>query len=272
MIVQQSRRGVEYVLANGPVLSGYYWQLSPKFYKWYLSRKINSSVPINPIKVVYFPTKKINKMTGRKYPTMDRWKDVGKVQPGDWDITQRSEIESGRAEIIEQISFGDYIDETVLYYSFENHFINQVPWEETEFVKKAIDAVENGTPCWHNCQSKEDILNRCIQMDKLYKNIKSNGYKTQLEMCENKNSNFVSFLDLITDEITVDINRDGEPLFVDGRHRLSIAKLLGIPKVPTTILVRHPKWINKREYLFQRHVKNVKENEIHPDLQEVLGV
>jgi ParB-like chromosome segregation protein Spo0J len=42
----------------------------------------------------------------------------------------------------------------------------------------------------------------------------------------------------MSNEILVDVGRDGTPLFVSGRHRLSLAKLLGLDTVP--VAVRHP--------------------------------
>jgi hypothetical protein len=44
------------------------------------------------------------------------------------------------------------------------------------------------------------------------------------------------------EEITVNIGRDGRYLFQDGRHRLSIALLLGVKQIPIKVLVRHEKY------------------------------
>lgn len=44
-------------------------------------------------------------------------------------------------------------------------------------------------------------------------------------------------------EIVVDLIRTGDPVFVTGRHRLSIQKILGLDQVPVAVVVRHPVWV-----------------------------
>jgi hypothetical protein len=56
----------------------------------------------------------------------------------------------------------------------------------------------------------------------------------------------MSFQNVMENEILVDITRTGEPRFVTGRHRLSIAKMLGLNRIPVAVVARHPDWINGR--------------------------
>ena len=51
----------------------------------------------------------------------------------------------------------------------------------------------------------------------------------------------------IDDEIIISIGRNGDLLFSDGAHRLAIAKLLNIHKIPAKIAVRHKLWIKFRK-------------------------
>ena len=67
-------------------------------------------------------------------------------------------------------------------------------------------------------------------------------------------------------EIQVDVARDGELLFADGRHRLSIAKLLDLDAVPVTFLVRHEGWMERRDRAFERG-----STPDHPDCRELPG-
>jgi SAM-dependent methyltransferase len=53
------------------------------------------------------------------------------------------------------------------------------------------------------------------------------------------------------DEITVCIGRYGDLLFSDGAHRLAIAKILNLPRVPIKVAVRHRDWITFRDELLQ---------------------
>jgi len=77
----------------------------------------------------------------------------------------------------------------------------------------------------------------------------------------------------ILDEISVIIDRDGQLLLVEGRHRLSIAKLLKISKVPIRIVARHKKWMDFRKELIL-FSKNYQKGQLyqplsHPDLQGI---
>ncbi len=68
------------------------------------------------------------------------------------------------------------------------------------------------------------------------------GYESQRKLlCENETNN----LTRIKDEITVNIGRDGDLLFNNGAHRLSIVKILDIEKIPIRIVVIHPKILKK---------------------------
>lgn len=53
----------------------------------------------------------------------------------------------------------------------------------------------------------------------------------------------MSFREVMENEILVDVTRTGEPVFVTGRHRLSIAKILNLDRIPVAVVVRHPNWI-----------------------------
>lgn len=96
-------------------------------------------------------------------------------------------------------------------------------------------------------------------MDSLYNDIRLNGYKTQVELLSEQGSS--DFLDRLVNEITIDIGRDGQLLHVDSKHRLAIAKLLNLDKVPVFCDHRHEDWMKKRDELFRRGACDV-----HPDV------
>lgn len=75
--------------------------------------------------------------------------------------------------------------------------------------------------------------------------------------------------EVMENEILVDIARNGELLFVTGRHRLSLAKILGLDRISVAIAVRHPKWLEHHE---RRHCSVVRRrNEVPPDYDSALG-
>jgi len=48
------------------------------------------------------------------------------------------------------------------------------------------------------------------------------------------------------DDVMVDRARDGEPLLVDGQHRLFIAKVCGMEVIPVLVIVRHREYVDSR--------------------------
>ncbi|WP_255192170.1 hypothetical protein [Natronobeatus ordinarius] len=41
-----------------------------------------------------------------------------------------------------------------------------------------------------------------------------------------------------------DRGRDGEPLLIDGQHRLFIAKVCGVEEIPVLVVVRHREYVD----------------------------
>jgi len=78
-----------------------------------------------------------------------------------------------------------------------------------------------------------------------------------------KNIDNKTFLRTINSSILVDIARDGELLFVEGRRRLAVAKLLNVATVPVRIQVRHRDWMEFRDRVFKNEI-----DEEHPDFFE----
>ena len=67
----------------------------------------------------------------------------------------------------------------------------------------------------------EDFRNhRLNEWDKIYIDIKTNGFKEQAHIGEN---------------IEVAINSSGQFLLIDGRHRLSFAQILGLAQIPVVV-------------------------------------
>lgn len=128
------------------------------------------------------------------------------------------------------------IEDHFLFKSLENRFQNSSPWQDTILYKQAITEIENGIPYRGAYLSKEDLSIRFDECDALFNDIKDNGIKSNRELYKNgKIDNILSLLD----EITVNIDRNGELILNDGWHRFVIARLLELPRIPVRILVRH---------------------------------
>jgi len=220
-------------------------------YKYY-SKKINERIstdyesPLYVFELRYTDPSKIKFHTTRRFPPWNNKKEaVGLVVGGNWDKKEAPYIDDGYEEEYKNINkiyqFNKRFENSVLYQSFYNHFINGVGWRETNLIRKVISNLDNSI-IWHQCKNEKEVLERCNYIDSLYKSIKYNGYKKQFEVgaCGD-------FLECLIDEICIDIGREGELYLVDGRHRLAISKILEIEEIPVMVLARHEEWMEKRE-------------------------
>jgi hypothetical protein len=189
-----------------------------------------------------------------------KYRLAGRVFGGDWDRVDAR------------------VTDSTIYQSFVRHFEEGVPWQETEFYEETLAAIENGARPW-GCGSRSELDERCRRLDELYERIAAEGYKTQNELHRSGNpttGNPVTSRSpagrVIWGEIAVNVGRDGELIFQDGRNRLAIAQILGLEEIPVVILVRHGKWQRMRDRIARGEldVMDVPEDlRTHPDLVDL---
>jgi 2-polyprenyl-3-methyl-5-hydroxy-6-metoxy-1,4-benzoquinol methylase len=174
-------------------------------------------------KIFWVDPKKIRYISLKEFHTHD---DKGKIINGDWDLLERQ------------------FEELDVHIAFKERFIEGKKWETTVYYQRSLNEINKGRFLW-DCRNQFDYDNRLKKLDMLFETIKNNGYKLQQEIQPKNNPDPIK----IDDEIAVNIGRNGDLLFNNGAHRLSIAKLLNIPKIPIKITVRHPQWVNLREQI-----------------------
>lgn len=193
-------------------------------------------IQTNPFLIQTVDPTDISEITGREWKPWDNSRQlIGKIKEGDWDVRDPVNVPEVSQPYPKKFS------EMPRYKAFREHFINGVPWHETVLFEKLMKQVHSNDDSYFSTPSEVDQF--LSHKDRLFDQIKQNGYKTQLELSTKKDS----YLNVILNEVLIDIGRDGRPLFVDGRHRLSIAKVLGINKIPVTVLVRHRQWVEALE-------------------------
>jgi 2-polyprenyl-3-methyl-5-hydroxy-6-metoxy-1,4-benzoquinol methylase len=161
----------------------------------------------------------------------------GRVLGGDWD-----------KNLME-------FDKNVFFNSFRQRFEDNTPWEDTEYYNRVLEQIRSGKAKW-SCRSKEDLDMRCTKLDEIYKDMLENGYKKRWN----------------EDEICVNIGRNGELIFNNGRHRLIFAKLLKMEKIPVQVTVRHKNWVAFKNQIFAYAKKfddRVYAPLLHPDLERI---
>ncbi|MEX2541105.1 MAG: hypothetical protein WD314_04825, partial [Trueperaceae bacterium] len=147
--------------------------------------------------------------------------NVGKVIDGDWDLA------------------GTPFAQNNIYRLLRERFVDGVPWDETEVWQRFAADIALGERRWHWSASVEELWAAARETEALYESIRKNGYRPA---GSNGRGGGI-------DEITVSIGRDGELLYcnVGGHHRLSIAKILEIERVPVRVLLRHRRWQDVRD-------------------------
>jgi hypothetical protein len=147
----------------------------------------------------------------------------GYLNAGAFDIAKRSGRQIGGKWDTKGIEFR----KLHIYTALERRVREGVSWESTRFFEEMVESIRGGERPW-GCSSIADLRNRCACIDDLYERIRENGYQSQRSLGK-----------VPVDEVTVNIGRGGTLFFNDGRHRLAIAKILGIETIPVRILVIH---------------------------------
>lgn len=112
------------------------------------------------------------------------------------------------------------------------------------------------------------------KVDALIASIRANGYLYSERLKEEKSRWYGSIS--VPDEIMVNIGRNSELLWYSrGRHRLSVAKVLGVPSIPVVVRARHKQWQAIRDEI--RSVDNradlsekARMHLDHPDLTDIV--
>jgi hypothetical protein len=110
------------------------------------------------------------------------------------------------------------------------------------YIKGECDAPERLNAHW--CRSHSDIDQYFQMLTDCYEDIRTNGYRTQVELAkEDPTRARVS-----NDEITIAINREGEAVFLglQANHRFSILRHLGITRAPAVLIGVSDLWAKKK--------------------------
>ncbi len=131
------------------------------------------------------------------------------------------------------------------YKAFKQRYQENKKWEETVYYNIFIkNKIFRDFKNWNNI-----LENHLFRWDKLYYDIKNNGYKKQSESKNNKISRpEIQYRDNENkpiNEVKVCISRNGEIIHYDGKHRLAIAKLLKLKTIPVIVVAWHKEFIDK---------------------------
>jgi hypothetical protein len=258
-------RAVEKAIFDSPLenlpLQRAYWAVAPRYYRHQPAETDRYPREVEPFEVAWVDPSAITRFTGQEYPFWVNIKhQFGTVRGGNWD-RREPPIDIAYDGTPPALYLADRFEETVLHRSLRERFDEGIPWEETAFVQTATEIVREGGTVWNGCQSVADVERTCDAVDRLYESMRQRGCLSYRTVLRERDALDVDYLQCLKGEILVNVARDGELLFVDGRHRLSIAKLLGVERVPIAVLVRHSGWMRSRNPGVAAEVVG------HPDLR-----
>lgn len=164
-----------------------------------------------------------------------------------------------------------------VYDAIRRRIEQRTPWRDTELHRRLTDELASrGSTSW-NIRTQSDLVAHFERIDRLIDSVRRHGFRRSHEIALDGEDKGVDAHPRYGAEIVVNVGRDGAYLFQDGRHRLAIAKLLGVPRVPVKVLVRHPQWVEFRQFVRSlaagggaaSRSGELYQNPVHPDLQDI---
>jgi hypothetical protein len=196
----------------------------------------------DPASIQYACADSYGGLVARKYARR------GAIADGDWD------------------RLGLRFDQTDVYRSFHEHFVQGRAWHQTELYRRVMDEISQGH-VRYGCKNSGQYEAKCRALDAMFEHIRRSGYRAQAGIARDEEDLYKA-----EDEISVCVGRHGDLLFEDGRHRLAMAKILGLPRVPIKITMVHKQWHRFRMEVLdyaRSHGGRVYQGIGHADLADV---
>ena len=195
----------------------------------------NKYTDADPYKLIHIDPSSIEYTTGKQFSKRRGW-----VVGGEWD-------EEGEP----------FMQRTVPK-AIEQRFVEGLEWEETTLA---------------NRYDKSTLEDRGVKIDQLYRHIRDDGYKSQRQLLDTSPKMVWNGLNdamhPLVNEIAIDIGRDGELLWnMWGQHRLAIARVLEIDRIPVQVFRRHAEWQTVRDRV-RRGEEIPAQFRDHPDLTDL---
>lgn len=256
-------------------LADAYWRVAPAVHR---RRRYRSpdyvDPPVEPFELRLLDPARIERLTGREFPVWEgRWTEIGRVAGGEWDRRDSPPVDPSYDGPDPSLYLAERFDETPVHRALESHFGEGVPWAETAFVQRVLEEARNGadSSVWQHRSTVPGVERHCRDLDRLFEDMRDRGCLSMREL-NRREGRRLTLREVMENEILVDIGRDGEPLFVTGRHRLSIAKILGLDRVPVAVVVRHAQWGRRRRRARESATPNGTDDGPDRELGDPFGV
>lgn len=189
-----------------------------------------------------------------------QYKGLGLIRNGDWDGSSNN------------IPLEDYWSVK----GIRERFVDGRRWEETTYYKHAAENFQESETFWRYDDIEEFKRVRCGYVDELFEEISENGYRSNSPDDHDVPERTYKQMPHQKLEVLVTIGRDGEILFRDGHHRMAIAQILDVDRIPVNVLARHRNWQRIRDEVSAADsaselTEAAKATIPHPDLTDVLS-
>lgn len=166
----------------------------------------------NPLEIIYIDPKSVTKTISRYDIGLSTltYRHFGTIADGDWDLD------------------GYEINTYGLIYPILKQYLEKTPLDDIPEFNANLDNIRAGGQT-DNCRSISEYRKKWQKIIDLCELVKKDGYKPQNQLSCGHPLN----------DVRVQIGRDGAFLFEDGIHRLIIAQLLGLPRIPVIVTRVH---------------------------------
>lgn len=168
------------------------------------------------------------------------------VSPRDVEMMMKPGYELSREYYPGVVLNGDWdqvikpFKESIYYKSFKRRFVYDEPWDETPLYESALN--RDPENYWHGCSTEAEINAKLAEYTDVYHSIVENGYLTQREL-QNRGMMTQTLVPPEKKEVRINVDRDGNVIFEEGRHRFSIAMVLDLERIPVIVMGRHKQWV-----------------------------
>lgn len=125
------------------------------------------------------------------------------------------------------------LEEMDSHYAFFQRYAGSCEFSETAYYARISALYRSGSTKGGSPTIEEWERRILSRYDAIYRSIKDNGFKTQDDLGEPHG---------IAEEIAICIGRSGDLLFLNGKHRLAMAKALELEKIPAVLVAVHREW------------------------------
>lgn len=184
------------------------------------------SAVADPFKVIHVDPRNVRRRCLMHSDTRrsrgSKYHDWGRVLPGDWDTTWRGESNPPLRGLPKW--------EAVL-----DRYAGGMSWEQTGIIEVVLRRIQEVGGAW---STREEVAERYRRLDEVFEDMRVQGFRLS---CELEDGHF-------EDDLFVSIGHDGRLLRArHGNHRLAMAAVLGLTRIPVYVLTRHERWQSFRD-------------------------